>query len=152
MVRPSIYGPFIFAWWSAWSTWRRAAFWWLLLETHAILGVLALFTVVWASNMQPFATCNVRVELRSSSRGMMLCERRTPLCRLRTAAAKVAAYSTSSCFWCRISCVLTVGDCVDLCMMNWLESNMVSIKKLRCGGPNPVSRGKDRRVQSCLQL
>ena len=111
---------------------------WMLLETPVILGMLALFTVVWMSKIQPFATCNVRVELRSSSRGMMLCERRILLCRLRTAAAKVAAYSASSCFWCRISCVLTVRGCVDLCMMSCHEYNEITEKKLRSGGPNPV--------------
>ena len=111
---------------------------WLLLEQHTILGVLVLFTVVWVSSVQQFAQCSVRVELRSTSRGMMLCERRMPLCRLRSAAAKVAAYSASSCFWCRISCVLTVRGRVGLCMMNRLESEVVTDKKLRSGQPNPV--------------
>ena len=45
-------------------------------EQHAILGMLALSTVVWVSSLQLFAQYNVRVELRSSSRDMMLCERR----------------------------------------------------------------------------
>ena len=61
---------------------------WLLLETHALLGMLALFTVVWASTAQPFAPSNVHVELRSSSRGIMLCERRIPSYHLRTAATE----------------------------------------------------------------
>ena len=62
---------------------------WLLLETHAILGVRVLFTVVWLSNVQSFAPCNVcLVELRSSSRAMMPCVRRI---NIMTAAAKVAA-------------------------------------------------------------
>ena len=69
---------------------------WMLLGTPVILGVLALSTVVWTSNIQSFAQCNVRMQLRSSYRGMMLWKRRILLCRLRSAAAKVAAYSASS--------------------------------------------------------
>ena len=80
---------------------------WLLLETHALLGVLALSTVVWASNLQQFAPCNVRTELRSSSRGIMLCGRRIPSYHLRTAATE------NSSVLCQ--CMLSVPDllCAD---------------------------------------